>query len=83
MERLRNPTYMATSFHVWVPRIASGIVEQNTYAIFDINAGYEVPDTAATLQLSVNNLFDTGYRSFPGVPKIGRFAMVRVRYELF
>ena len=58
-------------------------MEQNTYAIFDINAGYEVPDTAATLQLSVNNLFDTGYRSFPGVPKIGRFAMVRVRYELF
>jgi outer membrane receptor for ferrienterochelin and colicins len=53
------------------------------FAIFDLNAGYEVPNTAATVQLSVNNVFDTGYRSFPGVPKIGRFAMVRVRYELF
>ena len=53
------------------------------YAIFDVNAGYEVPNTAATLQLSVNNVFDTGYRSFPGVPRIGRLAMVRVRYELF
>ena len=55
----------------------------DSYAIFDLNAGYEVPNTAATLQLSINNLFDTGYRSFPGVPKIGRLAMVRVRYELF
>ena len=53
------------------------------YAIFDLNAGYEVPNTAATVQLSINNVFDTGYRSFPGVPKIGRLAMVRVRYELF
>ncbi len=41
-----------------------------------------MPNTAATIQLSVNNVFDTAYRSFPGVPKIGRFAMVRVRYEL-
>ena len=53
------------------------------YAIFDLNAGYEVPNTAATLQLSINNVFDTAYRSFPGVPNIGRLAMVRVRYELF
>ena len=55
----------------------------DTYAIFDLNAGYEVPNSAATVQLSINNVFDTGYRSFPGVPKIGRLAMVRVRYELF
>ena len=55
----------------------------DSYAIFDLNAGYEVPNTAATLQLSINNVFDTGYRSFPGVPNIGRLAVVRVRYELF
>ena len=63
-----------------------GVFEQNcvdSYAIFDLNAGYEVPNTAATIQLSVNNLLDTGYRSFPGVPKIGRLAIVRVRYDLF
>ena len=63
-----------------------GVFEQNcvdNYAIFDLNAGYEVPNTAATIQLSVNNVLDTGYRSFPGVPKIGRLGIVRVRYELF
>ena len=63
-----------------------GLFEENCvdkYAIFDLNAGYEVPNTAAMVQLSINNVFDTGYRSFPGVPKIGRLAMVRVRYELF
>ena len=55
----------------------------DSYALFDMDAGYEVPSTAATIQFSVNNVLDTGYRSFPGVPHIGRFAMVRVRYELF
>ena len=55
----------------------------DSYALFDIDAGYEVPNTAATIQFSVNNVLDTGYRSFPGVPHIGRFAMVRVKYDLF
>ena len=54
----------------------------NKYAIFDISAAYHVPTTAATLQLSINNLLDTGYRSFAGAPKIGRFAMIRVKYEI-
>jgi len=52
--------------------LTGGFFEQNcvdSFAIFDIDAGYEV--------------LDTGYRSFPGAPKIGRFAMVRIRYELF
>lgn len=55
----------------------------DSFAIFDVNLGYRIPNTTATVQLSVNNLFDTGYRSFVGVPSMGRFAMVRVRYELF
>jgi outer membrane receptor protein involved in Fe transport len=55
----------------------------DSYALFDIDAGYEVPNTAATIQFSVNNVLDMGYRSFPGVPHIGRFAMVRVKYDLF
>ena len=49
-----------------------GFFEQNcvdSFAIFDIDTGYEV--------------LDTGYRSFPGVPHIGRFAMVRVKHDLF
>ena len=55
----------------------------DSFAIFDVNLGYRIPSTTATVQLSVNNLLDTGYRSFVGVPSMGRFAMVRVRYELF
>ena len=39
--------------------------------------------TQATLQLTVSNLFDSAYRSFVGVPEIGRFIMARVRYDLF
>jgi len=52
------------------------------FAIFDLNAGYAVPNTAATVQLSINNVFNTGYRSFPGVPKIGRLAIIRVKYDI-
>ena len=57
-----------------------GLFEENcvdSYAIFDLNAGYEGPNTAATLQLAINNVSDTGYRSFPGVPEIGRCPRVR------
>ena len=63
-----------------------GVFEENCvddYAIFDLSAGYAVPNTAATVQFSVTNVFNTAYRSFPGVPKIGRLALLRVRYDLF
>ncbi|MCG6954567.1 MAG: TonB-dependent receptor [Gemmatimonadetes bacterium] len=52
-------------------------------ALFDLDVGYKVPNTAATLQLSVSNLFDTPYRSFVGVPDIGRLALLRIKYNLF
>lgn len=51
--------------------------------LLDLTAGYQVPNTRATLQLSVNNVLDTRYRSFVGVPEVGRFAMLRVKYDLF
>ncbi|MDA0329948.1 MAG: TonB-dependent receptor [Gemmatimonadetes bacterium] len=53
------------------------------FQIVDVSLGYKVPNTAATLQVAVNNVFNADYRSFVGVPTIGRFAMVRVRYDLF
>ena len=53
------------------------------FQLVDLTLGYKVPQTQATLQLTVSNLFDSGYRSFVGVPEIGRFIMVRVRYDLF
>jgi len=52
-------------------------------ALVDVNLGYKVPGTQATLNLVVNNIFDAGYRSFVGVPRIGRFAMLSARYEIF
>ncbi len=51
--------------------------------LVDFNLGYKIPNTRATAQLAVTNLFDTGYRSFVGVPTIGRFAIVRLKYDLF
>ena len=51
--------------------------------IFDLTLGYRVPNTAAILQLAVTNLFNAENRSFVGVPDLGRFAIVRVKYDLF
>jgi outer membrane receptor for ferrienterochelin and colicins len=50
--------------------------------LLDVSVGYSIPQLrGATLQLSVQNLLDDGYRSFPGVPEIGRLALLRLRYE--
>lgn len=66
------------------PASSAGFVgEVDSYAVVDLTAGYEIPNTRATLQLSVSNLFDADYQSFVGVPEIGRFTMLAVRYELF
>jgi len=51
--------------------------------IVDLNFAYKIPTTDATLQLVVNNVFNSDYRSFVGVPNIGRFAMISMRYDLF
>jgi hypothetical protein len=45
--------------------------------------GYRLPSTDATLQLSVQNIFDSENFAFVGVPSIGRYAMVKVKYDLF
>lgn len=50
--------------------------------LFDVNLGYQIPRSRATVQLAVTNLFNAEYRSFVGVPNIGRFAMLRVKYDL-
>ena len=52
-------------------------------ALVDLNLGYRLPNMPATLQIAVTNLFDTAYRSFVGVPDIGRFAMLKVKYDIF
>jgi iron complex outermembrane receptor protein len=51
-------------------------------SIVDLTMGYRVPSTSATLQLAVTNLFDAENRSFVGVPDLGRFMLLRVKYDL-
>ena len=53
------------------------------FTLVDLTAGYKVPTTRATLQVTVSNLFNEPYRSFVGVPEIGRFIMAQVKYDLF
>jgi iron complex outermembrane receptor protein len=54
----------------------------DSYTLVDLVANYALPFAPGTsLDLSVQNIFDTSYRSFPGVPDIGRFAMLRLRYQ--
>ena len=53
------------------------------YQLVDVTLGYKVPGTLATLQLAVSNLFNEPYRSFVGVPEVGRFLMVQAKYDLF
>jgi iron complex outermembrane receptor protein len=56
-------------------------VEAST--LVDVNFGYRIPRTSGELQLAITNLFDEPYRSFVGVPDIGRFIMARLKYDVF
>jgi iron complex outermembrane receptor protein len=52
------------------------------YTLFDFMLGYALPIMpGASVQLAVTNLFDENYKSFVGVPKVGRLALLRLRYE--
>ncbi len=53
------------------------------YGLVDVNMGYRIPGSGVTAQLSVSNIFDSAYRSFVGVPAVGRFAMLRLKYDIF
>jgi outer membrane receptor for ferrienterochelin and colicins len=50
--------------------------------LFDVTLGYSIAQLrGATAQLSVQNVLDHDYRSFPGVPNVGRLALLRLRYN--
>ena len=52
-----------------------------SHALVDLLLNYDVPmSPGLSVDLSVQNLFDETYRSFPGVPDIGRMALLRLRY---
>jgi iron complex outermembrane receptor protein len=65
---------------------ATGIFEEegcvDAMRLVDVTGGWSIPGTSARLQVSVTDLFDSGYRGFVGVPEIGRFALVGVRWEM-
>ena len=53
-----------------------------SFFLMDLTMGYDLPSmTGAAVQLSVSNVFDKAYRSFVGVPEVGRLALLRLRYE--
>lgn len=53
-----------------------------SFTLVDMTLGYRIPQlNGTTIQLMVQNLFDSGYRSFPGVPEVRRMAVVRLRHE--
>jgi len=62
------------------PSTAGPCVESST--LMDMNLSYRLPGLAnTTAQLSVQNVFDTAFRSFPGTPEVGRMALLRLRYH--
>jgi len=54
----------------------------DSFTLVDLTAGYRLPvRNGPTVQLTVQNVLGAEYRSFPGVPAIGRMAILRVRHE--
>ena len=53
--------------------------EIQTYAVFDLNLGYDLPFSKNTrFALNVNNLFDKKHLEFIGAPILGRLIMTRL-----
>jgi outer membrane receptor for ferrienterochelin and colicins len=62
-----------------VPPGSLGCVDSST--LFDLNLSYNLPTfEGASVQLSVQNLLDESFQSFPGTPAVGRMALLRLRY---
>jgi outer membrane receptor for ferrienterochelin and colicins len=62
-----------------------GVLEQpcvDSATLVDVTLGYKVPNSPVTFQVSATNLFDSAYRSFVGVPEIGRFVMAQLKYAI-
>lgn len=60
--------------------VASGVYtgSVDAYTVFDLNVGYRfAPRKGLAVQLDVSNIFDNDYQSFVGVPRFGRYAMLR------
>jgi len=50
--------------------------------LLDLTVGYAIPGfRGAEVQLGVTNVFDDAYKSFIGVPEVGRLAILRLKYQ--
>jgi len=56
----------------------SGITDEKN--LVDLGIGYKF-DNGLTINLSSQNLFDTEYRAFPGMPEIGRRSLITLTYD--
>jgi outer membrane receptor protein involved in Fe transport len=52
-----------------------------SHTLVDLLVGYRLPCTGMEIQLQVSDLLDEGYRSFVGVPEIGRLALVQLKHR--
>ena len=60
--------------------VSSGVYrgDVDSYAVFDLNAGYMFRNSGLGVQLDITNIFDSKYQSFVGVPHFGRYTMLRM-----
>ena len=59
--------------------VYSGVVE--SFNVVDVNAGYTLPGTGATISATVNNVLNNKHREFIGVPELGTLALLQVEFE--
>jgi iron complex outermembrane receptor protein len=53
-----------------------------SFTLLDLTLGMQLRNVpGASVQLAITNLFDSDYRSFVGVPRVGRLALLRLRYQ--
>ncbi len=75
-----SATYRATACLGGAENIATEPCVK-AYTLVDLSFGYRLPGMrGASLLVNVQNLLNTGYQPFPGVPTMGRFALARIRY---
>ncbi len=51
------------------------------HLLFDLTMGYVFGQSGLSAQLAVQNALNNPYRSFIGVPEMGRLTMLRLRYQ--
>lgn len=61
---------------------ATGLPCVDSYTLLDLTLGYRFRRAPGLgVQLTVQNVLDEDYRSFPGVPEVGRLALLRLSYD--